>query len=137
MMLCFAKPCVRVLGDKDSEKQLIDFVTAFWTADYDSKRVTDVLKDVLVCAGTEKIMKLVALGVQSEKQIRLPGSVYVSEASICQQVLIEKYRDDPSFPLPPAPYSSYSNKELPQMKKWCEKNLKVKYPDPTPTPSAK
>jgi len=123
--------CAR-FGDKDSEKQLIDFVTTFWTGDYDSKRVTDVLKDVLVCAGTEKIMKLAALGLQSEKQIRLPGSVYISEMSICQQVLIEKYRDDPSFPLPTPPHYSYTNQELVEVKKWCEKHLGVKYPEPTP-----
>jgi hypothetical protein len=122
--------CAR-FGDKDSEKQLIDFVTTFWAGDYDSKRVTDVLKDVLVCAGTEKIMKLAALGLQSEKQIRLPGSVYVSEMSICQDVLIVKYQDDPSFPLPKPPYH-YSSQELLEAKKWCEKHLGVKYPAPVP-----
>ena len=123
-------------GDKKSEQALVDFVSNFWKAKWDEKRESDVLKDVLVCAGTEKIMQKVALGLQSVKQIMVTEDVSVSEASISQNVLKEKYQDDPSFPLPKTYRYSYSDQEIGELKKWCEKNLKVKYPEPTPTPKS-
>ena len=122
-------------GDTTSEQTLIDFVGNLWNTEYDENRDTDILKDVLLCAGTERIMQKVALGLPSERHIRLPGRVHVSERSVCENVLKEKYRDNSTFPLPKS--SSYTNEEQIELRKWCEKNLKVKYPAPTPTPSAK
>jgi hypothetical protein len=127
-------------GDKNSEEQLSHFVSTLWDTEYDGKRSTDVLKKVLLCAGTDRMMKQVALGLQSNKKIRLPGSLYVHEKEVCEDVLQGKYMDDPTFPLPKGGYS-YTDQEVVELKKWCEKNLKVKYPvptpSPTPTPSAK
>jgi hypothetical protein len=122
-------------GDKKSEQALLDRVTDFWKNQDDSKRATDNLEEVLVCAGTEKMMQYAASNIQSKNMVRLPGDVWIREYNICRGVLREKYRDDPTFPLPKSGYS-YTDQEIPDLKKWCEKNLKVKYPVPTPSPTS-
>ena len=124
------------LGDKKSEQALLDRVTDFWKTPYDGNQTSNILKEVLLCAGTEKVMEYVALHIQSKNKTDLPGRILVREDDICRDVLREKYRDDSSFPLSKAG-SYYTDQEVVELKKWCEKNLKVKYPAPTPTPSAK
>ena len=124
------------LGDKKSEQALLDRLTDFWKTRYDGDLASNMLKDVLLCAGTEKVMEYVALHIQSKNETYLPGRILVREDSICRDVLREKYQDDSSFPLPANGYS-YTDQEVSGLKKWCEKNLKVKYPAPTPAPSAK
>ena len=108
-------------GDKTSEQQLIDLVSNLWEGKQDRGRITDVLKNLLLCAGTENVMRYVASGLQSNRQVQLPGDVSISEISVCENVLQEKYRDDPTFPQ--SKEYSYTDQELLELKKWCEKTF--------------
>jgi hypothetical protein len=121
-------------GDTNSENLLIK-----WTEDLgvrgprDANSIRDFIRAFMI-ADTPKIKKMLAKEVRSN--VLIPSHSFTSESkrNMCAEALSRIYRDDPAFPTPPK--YSYTNQDLNSIERWCEKNLKVKYPAPTPSPTS-